>query len=106
MIDRIVRISFATGIFCVIIAGVLKIQHWQWSYEVAVIGWVIYYVFVAAAIFELYKSRYVKKWKRVVCMILLLLPIGLTGVVYMLVVRKRLLYKRMPNIHFDFDQEK
>lgn len=105
MINRIVSISFAIGIFGVIVAGLLKIQHWPWANEITIISWIIYYVFVVAAILELYGSEHVKSRKRIIWMILLLVPIYLAGVVYMLAVRKKMLYPKSPNIHFDFDQK-
>ncbi|RYD55413.1 MAG: hypothetical protein EOP56_16005 [Sphingobacteriales bacterium] len=50
--DKIIRISFSIGVFCILVGTVFNIQHWPGAYVFVSIGWIVYSVFILCSLFE------------------------------------------------------
>jgi hypothetical protein len=88
----IVKTSFALSILTTIVGAWLKIIHSEGAEVLLIIGLIASLIFIVTAVYEVRTSKRIGDAEKTVWTIALILSGAMTGIIYMLVGRRRIVF--------------
>jgi hypothetical protein len=88
----IVKTSFALSILTTVVGACLKIIHAEGAEVFLIIGLIASLIFIVTAVYEVRTSKRIGYAEKTMWTIALILSGGITGIIYMIVSRRRIVF--------------
>jgi hypothetical protein len=87
----LIKVSLAVGLGAVLLGAFFKISHWQGAHTLYIGGLVATLVYMVIVLYEVFRSTRINKSEKIMWTICIILLSPITGLVYILSGRKRII---------------